>query len=348
MDVVPMVSETKRDTRKESLKESSKIPELERELQDARENHQTTIEELESSNEELKSTNEELQSTNEELQSTNEELESSREELQSLNEELQTVNAELQSKIEELSAAHDDMFNLLNSTEIATIFVNSDLRIRRFTKQATSIINLIETDIGRPLKHVATNLAYDGMITDINEVMEKLLLKEVEVQNTKGDWYSMRIMPYRTTDNRIDGAVLTFTHIGSQKKAQHALMNSIGEIQKDWKLVRTIFDLNPDPLAVLDENGRMIIANTALSKVIEIPQEEIDGKDMLDLQPLVKITADLKTKMKGALKQGKNFKTRAFEIKSSEGKHKYFIDARLLKNNEDSIYRILIQFVTPG
>jgi two-component system, chemotaxis family, CheB/CheR fusion protein len=346
IDVVPMVSDTKSGTRKESLKESSKIAELERELQGIRESHQTTIEELESSNEELKSTNEEMQSTNEELQSTNEELESSREELQSLNEELQTVNAELQSKLEELSATHDDIFNLLNSTEIATIFVNSDLRIRRFTKQATTIINLIETDIGRPLQHVATNLAYDGMITDLNEVMEKLLLKEVEVQNTKGDWYSMRIMPYRTSDNRVDGAVLTFTNIGDQKKAQHALSNSIGEIQKDLELVRTIFDLNPDPVVVLDENGRMIIANTALSKVMNVSPEVIEGKDIADLQTLVNVKADLKLKLKSALKQGKDFKTRAFEIKSSEGKQKYFINARMLKNIDGSKYLILLQFAT--
>jgi two-component system, chemotaxis family, CheB/CheR fusion protein len=348
IDVDPVVSDKKPGTLKKSLKESSKIAELERELQGTRESHQTTMEELESSNEELKSTNEELQSTNEELQSTNEELESSREELQSLNEELQTVNAELQSKLEELSATHDDMFNLLNSTDIATIFVNNDLCIRRFTNKVTSIINLIETDIGRPLKHVATNLDYDGMTKDINEVMEKLILKEVEVQNTKGDWYIMRIMPYRTTDNRIDGAVLTFTNIGDQKKVQHALRNSIGEIERDSMLVRTLFDLNPDPMAVLDENGRVIIANRALSKVMNVPPEEIVGKDMLDLQTLVNVKADLKLKLKSALKQGKNFKTRAFEIKSSEGKQKFFISSRILKNIEDSTYRVLLQFVNLG
>lgn len=205
------------------LTDSSRITELERELQITRESHQTTIEELESSNEELKSTNEELQSSNEELQSTNEELESSKEELQSLNEELQTVNSELQCKVEELSAAHDDMRNLMNSTEIATIFVDNDMRIRRFTTEAIHIINLIQTDIGRPLQHVVCNLKYEKMIADLEKVMKTLIPKECEVQTLEGKWFKMRIIPYRTTDNRIDGAALTFSDIDAQKTVQEKL-----------------------------------------------------------------------------------------------------------------------------
>ena len=228
--------------------ESSRIMELEQELANTRESHQTTIEELESSNEELKSTNEELQSANEELQSTNEELESSREELQSLNEELQTVNAELQSKVEELSATHGDMRNLLNSTQIATIFVDNNLRVRRFTQKATTMINLIETDIGRPIQHVVTNLAYDGMIAALTDVLKDLTPKSCEVQTTNGDWYNMRIVPYRTMDNRIDGAVLTFASIGDQKKTQAMLDASKRDMEQVWKLVRNVFDMNPDPI----------------------------------------------------------------------------------------------------
>lgn len=190
-----------------------RIRDLEQELQSTREGYQTTLEELESSNEELKSINEEMQSANEELQSTNEELESSKEELQSLNEELQTVNSELQCKLDELSSTQDDMRNLLNSTEIATIFVDNQIRIKRFTEEAVKIINLIQTDIGRPLEHLVNNLKYDGMIVDVKEVLARLIPKEVEVMTTDEELFRMRIMPYRTIDNRIDGAVLTFFNI---------------------------------------------------------------------------------------------------------------------------------------
>jgi two-component system CheB/CheR fusion protein len=148
------------------------------------------------------------------------------------------------------------MRNLLNSTEIATIFVDNDLRIRRFTHEATTIINLIPTDIGRPLKHVVSNLNYDNMIRISNRCLKNLTPRETEVQTAKGEWFNMRIMPYRTTDNRIDGAVLTFSAIGDQKKAQDMLEASIQKIEHTLKLVNAVFDMNPEPMAVLDEQGK--------------------------------------------------------------------------------------------
>ena len=195
-----------------------RIEALERELLYGRELHQSTIEEMESANEELKSTNEELQSANEELQSTNEELESSKEEMQSLNEELLTVNAELQAKINELSLVHDDMRNLLNSTEIATIFLDQKLCVRRFTPKATALVNLIDTDIGRPLEHIVQNLEYGDLIQDADRVLQTLASKETEVRSKEGQWYQMRIMPYRTMDNVIAGVVLTFADISVQRR----------------------------------------------------------------------------------------------------------------------------------
>jgi two-component system CheB/CheR fusion protein len=197
------------------------IASLQRDLRVKSETLQTTIEELETSNEELKSTNEELQSTNEELQSTNEELETSKEELQSVNEELVTVNTELQQKMEGLSRANNDMNNLLAGTGIGMLFVDHLLHIQRFTPATTEIINLIQTDVGRPVSDLASNLAgYDRLGQDVGAVLDSLIPREAEVQTLDGRWYLMRILPYRTVENVIEGAVLTFVDIRSQKKAE--------------------------------------------------------------------------------------------------------------------------------
>ncbi len=214
------VPEERHEARDKRSQRRDRIAMLERGLQHAKESHQSTIEELETANEELKSTNEELQSTNEELQSANEELETSKEEMQSLNEELQTVNAELQDKVEELSHTNDDMRNLLNSTDIATIFLDGDLNIKRYTDRATRIIRLISTDIGRPISDLASKLSYEPLVQDAAEVMRSLVFKEAEVQSQDGHWYLMRILPYRTADNIIDGLVLTFVDISATKTLQ--------------------------------------------------------------------------------------------------------------------------------
>ena len=325
---------------------SSRISELEKELQITRESHQTTIEELESANEELKSTNEELQSSNEELQSTNEELESSKEELQSLNEELQTVNAELQSKVEELSATHDDMRNLLNSTEIATIFVDNDMCVRRFTLEAANIVNLIQTDIGRPIGHVSTNLSYEGMLDDLAEVLKSLIPKEIEVLTSKGQWYNMRIIPYRTTDNRIDGAVLTFTSIEDQKEAQQSLEASVLEMEQAIDLANAISDMNPDPLVTLDKDGKCILANKAASEMMNVDAEDIMGKDFSKILEGMSATIDLESKLKGAHHDAHDFKTDAFEFEAASGNKNYSIHGRIIKRSEDLPYRILLRFAT--
>jgi two-component system CheB/CheR fusion protein len=179
--------------------------------------------EMQASREELKSANEELQSTNEELQSTNEELTTSKEEMQSLNEELYTVNAELQSKVDDLSLINGDMKNLLNSTDIATIFLDNALRIRRYTDQATRIYKLIPGDVQRLLSDIASDLDYPGLEADAEGVLRTLVVCEKHVPTRSGGWYTVRIMPYRTVDNVIDGVVVTFINITEAKQLEAQL-----------------------------------------------------------------------------------------------------------------------------
>jgi two-component system CheB/CheR fusion protein len=181
----------------------------------------TAREDLEASNEELRAANEEMQSVNEELQSTNEELETSKEELQSVNEELATVNAELQGKVSELSRSNNDMNNLLAGTGVGTLFVDHQLRIRRFTPTAVRTIHLIPTDVGRPLAHVVGNLsAYDHLVEDVQRVLETLVPEDIVIQAKDGPWFLMRIRPYRTLENVIEGAVITFVDITEIERAR--------------------------------------------------------------------------------------------------------------------------------
>jgi chemotaxis methyl-accepting protein methylase len=196
---------------------------LELELQRAHEEVQAGREEMQTSQEELKSMNEELQSSNEELQSTNEELTTSKEEMQSLNEELQTVNAELQSKLDELSGANNDMKNLLNSTDIATVFLDNGLRVRRFTLQAQTIIKLIPSDVGRPITDLASDLLYPELEADAHEVLRTLVFSERSISTKDERWFTVRVMPYRTIDNRIDGVVITYADITAAKEVEASL-----------------------------------------------------------------------------------------------------------------------------
>ena len=197
--------------------------ELKLELLQTREALQSTREEMHSSQEELTSTNEELQSTNEELQSTNEELTTSREEMQSLNEELQTVNAEQQFKMNEFSRVNDDMRNLLNSTEIVTIFLDNKLHVRRFTTGADKIFKLIASDVGRPLSDIVTDLVYPKMAEESQNVLHTLVFSEKQIATADGRWFSVRIMPYRTTEDVISGVVITFANITAAKKLEAEL-----------------------------------------------------------------------------------------------------------------------------
>ena len=211
---------------------SARLAEVEQELLAVQGEARATHEEMQTSQEELRSANEELQSTNEELQSSNEELTTSKEEMQSMNEELQTVNAELQAKVDEHGRTSNDMKNLLNSTEIATLFLDSDLNVRRFTPQTTKIIKLIPADVGRPITDLVTELRYPELAADAREVLRTLVLAEKPIAAQDNRWFTVRIMPYRTLDDRIDGIVITFTDTTAAKTLEVELRKMQAALEK--------------------------------------------------------------------------------------------------------------------
>jgi two-component system CheB/CheR fusion protein len=242
---------------KHRLDDNAQIAELHDELLAKEEYLRAVNEELETANEELKSSNEEMQSVNEELQSTNEELETSKEEMQSINEELSTVNTELQTKVGDLSRANNDMNNLLAGTGIATIFVDHSLRILRFTPAASQIINLILSDVGRPVSHIVSNLVgYTSLLADVQEVLKTLIPKEAEVQTTDGKSYTLRILPYRTLDNVIEGAVVTFVDVTEVRRTREALQ----KVNALLRLAVVVRDAH-DAITVQALDGRIIAWN---------------------------------------------------------------------------------------
>lgn len=264
--------------RKNSAKPSelSRIELLERELAYSKENLQAIIEGQQASNEELKSTNEELQSTNEELQSTNEELETSKEEMQSVNEELITVNAELQSKIEQLAGMQNDMKNLLDNTNIGTVFLDGNMVIRRFTREATNIYRLVASDVGRHLADIKSHLDGEDLLVKAQSVLETLVPFETEVQTDSQEWYLLRIQPYRTLDNIIEGVVLTFTNISKRVAAEFA-------VQTARELAENIVDTVPDPLLVMDGYLKVISANRAFYQYYQVSVADTVGRKIYEL-----------------------------------------------------------------
>jgi two-component system, chemotaxis family, CheB/CheR fusion protein len=269
-DITPSSAET-RSKRARSLP----LPSEEARQNDVDDSLSGTLAALQKSNEELKSANEELQSLNEELQSANEELESSKEELQSLNEELETVNTEYQLKLDELAQLNDDMQNMLNGTDIATLFLDGELRIKRFTEQARRVVRLIATDVGRPIGDLVPQVRYDRLTADAQEVLRSLVAHEVEVQTLDGRWLLVRILPYRTNQNVIDGVVITFVDIDRVKRAEVlAASRAFAE-----SIVRTV----REPLVVLDSGLQVVSSNLAFARLIGRDQLEIEGRSILEL-----------------------------------------------------------------
>lgn len=240
-----------------------RLQEMEHELQLTRENLQATIEELETSNEELQATNEELMSANEELQSTNEEL-------QSVNEELYTLNSEYQNKIEELTALNNDVDNLLNSTRIGTMFLDSAFRIRKFTPAIKEQFPIVEYDVGRPIAHFAANFDYPGLMQDLEETLNTLIPRQLKVSLGNGTTYQVRILPYRTANNTIEGLVVTFVDITEQVKISEALA------EKD-NLYQTLIESIPHIVWLEDAAGEAVYINKTWYQVTGFTEAESLG-----------------------------------------------------------------------
>ncbi|MGO9119290.1 MAG: CheR family methyltransferase [Desulfomonilaceae bacterium] len=308
---------------------------MEEDLRSTKEYLQATIEELGTSNEELKSTNEELQSANEELQSTNEELETSKEELQSVNEELVTVNSELEQKIKELSKTGSDLQNLFTSTEIGSIFLDTHLNIRRFTPAMTNFINLIQTDIGRPVSHIVSNMYYDGLVKDAQRVLRTLVPKEMEVQTKDERWYTMRMLPYRAVENVIDGVVITFLDITGLKLTERKLEDAL-------RFAESIVDTTREGLVILDADLRVVTANRSFYRTFALKREDTVNKLLYELGNYQWDIPELRQLLDKILPE----KTEMDDFKVEHefegiGKRKMILNARRLESEIDST-RILL------
>jgi two-component system CheB/CheR fusion protein len=282
------------------------VERLEAELHLTKERLQATIEELESTNEELKSSNEEYQSINEELQSSNEELETSKEELQSVNEELQTVNTELDIRVRDLARANSDLQNLLESTQIATIFLDNDLRVRSFTPTATEVFHLVETDVGRPIDHLGSRVDYPDLSDDVRKVLTKLGTIERDIASKEGRSYIARVLPYRSIDNFIAGAVITFVDVTSTVTAEAALRESeqrlrtlLAELQHRVRntlaVVKSIARRTAESSGSVEEmaahlSGRLDAFARVQSAVTRNPDAGVDLRSLVDDEMLAHAT----------------------------------------------------------
>ncbi len=258
-----------------SAAEERLVSQLEYELRVSQEELRTTTEQLATSNEEYKAANEEMMSMNEELQSTNEELETSKEELQSLNEELSTVNSQLEAKVAELEQSNNDLANLINNTEIGTLFLDLHLRVRRFTPALNRLMRLIPADIGRSIGDVRQRFQAVDLYHDAQAVLERLTPIERQVRSEEGSWYLCRLLPYRTEDHQVGGIIITFVDITDRRLAESR------------RFAETILATTREPVLVLRTDLQVYAANRAFLELVGRPNADVEGAALADIAALL-------------------------------------------------------------
>ena len=317
---------------------------LRHELSATKEFLQSLVEQQDAANEELRSANEEILSSNEELQSTNEELETAKEELQSTNEELTTVNEQLHHRNLELNLITNDLSNLLASTKIPVVMVGSDLRVRRLTPTVRAIMNLLPTDVGRPIGDINPNLDVPPLETLIAGVIERVDVVEQEVQDRDGRWWILRIHPYRTSDNKIDGAVLILLDIDRVKRAQREIL----EVRESRDYARAIVETVREPLVVLDERLQVEMANTAFYRTFGVSPEATEGTLIYDLHDGQWNIPELRRHLEEVLPEKKSFEGLEIEhMFPGLGPRTLILNARgVYRENHAALVLLAIEDVT--
>ncbi len=340
----PPQSDQEPESRRTGKKDSQLAAELEAELMRVRQDYRSAMEELQASNEELQSTNEELNSSNEELQSTNEELESSREELQSLNEELNTVNSELVGKMGELRETYRAVNSVLNNTRIAIVFLDNELRLTRFTPEATRLLNLIGSDVGRPLDHIAHNLEYDDLAKTARQVLKTLSGVDEEIRSKDGHWYHMRIMVHRPDEHAIEGVVLTFVNIDAQKKSQEELEKmSAKAVSSAERFAENIVDTVRESLLVLDSQMRVVTANRGFYDTFRTTSDKTEKNNLFELGSRQWDIPELRKLLHEIIEQDKSFQDYLVEHRFPEiGFKRMLLNARLLRDEGGNEDRLLL------
>ena len=321
-----------------SAAEATRVAQVEQELAATREDLQSAIRDLEMANEEQKAINEEAMSVNEEFQSTNEELETSKEELQSLNEELTALNSQLHETVEQQRATSNDLQNILNSTDVATLFLDGHLRIRFFTPAAKSLFNVIASDVGRPLADLTRRFEDDDLLPDARAVLASHAPVRREVKADDGGWFMRGMLPYRSDDSSVEGVVITFAGISEIKAAE-------GEIEAARAYLDSIIATIRQPLVVLDKELRVVSASSSFNRIFSIKPEELIGThllaaaDYLDVPALREFLASIQDK-------GTTINDHEVEIElPGLGRRAFLMSARVLREEPSAKRKILVAIV---